>query len=153
MLISRLERLGLGVLTRSFPPELVDRVVGEAGCSEKRRRLLSARFTVYFVLALCLFPRVDYLEVLRLVKAGEAGLREWPGVNKSSLTRARQRLGWQTASEHTVEPSRGNPQAYRPGIRTPMGPASGIRLCPRNGSPTHGSGGSPVHETGEPPDH
>ncbi|MFJ3840364.1 transposase domain-containing protein [Streptomyces sp. NPDC090054] len=95
MLESRLERLGIGILTRSCPPELVDRVVGVAGCGEKRRRLLSARFTVYFVLALCLFPRVDYLEVLRLLKAGEPELREWSGVNKSSLTRARQRLGWQ----------------------------------------------------------
>ncbi|MEV7003995.1 IS4 family transposase [Streptomyces sp. NPDC093982] len=94
MLISRLERLGLGILTRSCPPELVDRVVGETGCSEKRRRLLSARFTVYFVLAMCLFPQADYLEVLRLVKTGDQGLRSWSGVNKSSLTRARQRLGW-----------------------------------------------------------
>ncbi|MEV7253875.1 transposase domain-containing protein [Streptomyces cyaneofuscatus] len=41
--MSRLERLGLGILTRSCPPELVDRVVAEAGCGEKRRRLLSAR--------------------------------------------------------------------------------------------------------------
>lgn len=94
MLISRLERLGLGVLTRSCPPELVDRVVVEVGRSEKRRRLLSARFTVYFVLAMCLFPQADYLEVLRLVKTGDKGLRPWSGVNKSSLTRARQRLGW-----------------------------------------------------------
>ncbi|MFD9791475.1 transposase domain-containing protein [Streptomyces sp. NPDC059070] len=60
VLVSRLERLGLGILTRSCPPDLVDRVVGEAGSGEKRRRLLSARFTVYFVLGLCLFPRVDY---------------------------------------------------------------------------------------------
>jgi hypothetical protein len=52
VLISRLERLGLGVFTRSCPPELVDRLVSEAGRSEKRRRLLSARFTVYFVLGL-----------------------------------------------------------------------------------------------------
>ncbi len=65
MLVSRLERLGLGILTRSCPAELVDRVVAEAGCAEKRRRVLSARFTVYFVLALCLFPQADYLEVLR----------------------------------------------------------------------------------------
>ncbi|WP_435598469.1 transposase domain-containing protein [Streptomyces anulatus] len=43
--MSRLERLGLGILTRSCPPELVDRVVAEAGCGERRRRLLSARFT------------------------------------------------------------------------------------------------------------
>ncbi|MEU8837393.1 IS4 family transposase, partial [Streptomyces sp900116325] len=76
------------------PPELVDRVVAEAGCVKKRRRLLSARFTVYFVLGLCLFPRVDYLEVLRLLKAGEPRLRPWSGVKKSSLSRARQRLGW-----------------------------------------------------------
>ncbi|MFH7340730.1 transposase domain-containing protein [Streptomyces sp. KHY 26] len=99
MLISRLERLGLGVLTRSCPPELVDRVFGEAGRSEKRRRLLSAWFTVYFVLAMCLFPQADYLEVLRLVKAGDPGLRPWTGVNKSSLTRARQRLGWTVMRE------------------------------------------------------
>ncbi|MGW1290537.1 transposase domain-containing protein [Streptomyces sp. NPDC002586] len=38
---------------------LVDRVVAEVGCAEKRRRVLSARFTVYFVLALCLFPQAD----------------------------------------------------------------------------------------------
>ncbi|MGW7568301.1 transposase domain-containing protein [Streptomyces tendae] len=98
-LISRLERLGLGVLTRSCPPELVDRVVGDAGRSEKRRRLLSARFTVYFVLAMCLFPQADYLEVLRLVKTGDPGLRPWAGVNKSSLTRARQRLRWTVMRE------------------------------------------------------
>ncbi|WP_285543567.1 IS4 family transposase [Streptomyces lavendulae] len=72
----------------------MDQVVDEAGCTERRRRLLSARFTVYFILALCLFPRVDYLEVLRLLKAGEPALRPWSGVNKSSLSRARQRLGW-----------------------------------------------------------
>jgi hypothetical protein len=99
VLLSRLERLGLGILTQSCPPELVDQVVGEAGRVEKRRRLLSARFTVYFVLALCLFPQADYLEVLRLVKAGEPMLRPWTGVNKSSLTRARQRLGWRVMRE------------------------------------------------------
>jgi hypothetical protein len=32
---------------------------------------LSARFTVYFVLPMCLFPQADYLEVLRLVKTGD----------------------------------------------------------------------------------
>ncbi|MFF3460783.1 IS4 family transposase [Streptomyces sp. NPDC002730] len=73
--------------------------MGEAGRTEKRRRLLSARFTVYFVLAMCLFPQADYLEVLRLVKASEPGLRPWAGVNKSSLSRARQRLGWPVMRE------------------------------------------------------
>lgn len=66
-------------MTRSCPPELVDRVVSEAGRSEKRRRLLSARFTVYFVMAMCLFPQADYLEVLRLVKTGIPGCAPGPG--------------------------------------------------------------------------
>ncbi|MFI9825853.1 transposase domain-containing protein [Streptomyces sp. NPDC052013] len=38
-------------------------MVNEVGCSEKRRRMLSARFTLYFLLAMCLFPHADYLEV------------------------------------------------------------------------------------------
>lgn len=69
-------RLGLEVLTRAGRQELVDRAGDEAGRSEKRRRLLSARFTVYFVLSMC-FPHADYLEILRLVKAGDPGLRPW----------------------------------------------------------------------------
>ncbi|MEU7162656.1 IS4 family transposase [Streptomyces chrestomyceticus] len=103
-------------MTQSCPPELVDRVVGEEDRKEKRRRLLSARFTVYFVLAICLFPQADYLEVLRLVKAGEPVLRPWTGVNKSSLTRARQRLGWTVLRElfHAVaRPLGAGPQLFR----------------------------------------
>ncbi|MCD9904199.1 transposase domain-containing protein [Streptomyces sp. MT29] len=73
--------------------------MAEAGRSEKRRRLLSARFTVYFELAVRLFPQADYLEVLRLVQTGDKGLRSWSGVNKTSLTRARQRLGWPVMRE------------------------------------------------------
>jgi len=45
----------VGVLTRAFPPELVDEVIEVTGTRERRRRLLSARLMVYFVLALWLF--------------------------------------------------------------------------------------------------
>ena len=45
----------MGVLTRAFPPELVDEVVEVTGTREQRRRLLPARLMVYFVLALWLF--------------------------------------------------------------------------------------------------
>jgi hypothetical protein len=38
------------VLTRAFPPELVDEVVAECGRVEQRHRLLPARVVVYFVL-------------------------------------------------------------------------------------------------------
>ena len=49
------DRIAIGVLTATFPPELVDRVVDEAGRTERRHRLLPARVVVYLVLALALF--------------------------------------------------------------------------------------------------
>jgi len=38
-----------------LPPDLVDRVVAEAGRKEVRHRLLPARVVVYYVLGLALF--------------------------------------------------------------------------------------------------
>jgi hypothetical protein len=49
------DRISVGVLTRVFTPELVDGAVEAAGAQEQRRRLLPARLTMYFVLALWLF--------------------------------------------------------------------------------------------------
>ncbi|MER6154013.1 hypothetical protein ABT147_00465 [Streptomyces sp. NPDC001868] len=40
-------------MTRPCPSEPVDRVVSGAGRSENRQSLLSARYTVYFVPAMC----------------------------------------------------------------------------------------------------
>ncbi len=48
------DRVSLGVLTQVFPADIVDRVIDETGTREQRVRLLPARVTVYFVLALCL---------------------------------------------------------------------------------------------------
>ena len=49
------DRVSIGALTKTFPPELVDHVVEVTDTREVRRRLLPARLTVYFVLALWLF--------------------------------------------------------------------------------------------------
>nr|WP_239070561.1 MULTISPECIES: transposase domain-containing protein [unclassified Streptomyces] len=68
----------MGALTQWRLSELVDRVVGETGRLVKRRRLLFAVQGV-LVLAMCLFPQDDYLEVLRLVKTGDSGPRSWSG--------------------------------------------------------------------------
>lgn len=90
---------GLGVLAGEISPELVDEVIGLAGCREKRRRLLPARAVVYFVLGLCLFSGADsagppgYRSVMRSLTRG---LRQLHGValpTSPALTRARQRLG------------------------------------------------------------
>jgi hypothetical protein len=85
------------VLTRVFPPELVDRVVGEAGRVEQRHRLLPARVVVYYVLAMALFADSSYEEVMRALVEGLAwasGWRQsWEVPAKGSIFKARARLG------------------------------------------------------------
>jgi hypothetical protein len=53
----------LGELTRVVPFELVDAVLEETGARERRLRLLPSRVGVYFLLAMCLFPRPGYLGI------------------------------------------------------------------------------------------
>jgi Insertion element 4 transposase N-terminal len=91
------EWIAIGVLTRTFPPELVDRVIAKTGRGEQRQRLLPARVVVYYTLAMCLFAHVGYEEVMRLLAEGLAWARRWRGAwqvpDKSSIARARARAG------------------------------------------------------------
>ncbi|MER6736572.1 IS4 family transposase [Streptomyces puniciscabiei] len=80
-------------MTKVFTPGLVDAAVAKHGRGEQRRRLLPARLVVYFVLALCLFARESYEEVIRMLTSGMSGSRALAQVNRSSLCRARSRLG------------------------------------------------------------
>ncbi|MGW7789334.1 MULTISPECIES: transposase domain-containing protein [Streptomyces] len=54
---------------------------------------MPARPVVHFVLALCLFARESYEEVLRVLTSGIPGSRALARVIRSSLCRARARLG------------------------------------------------------------
>jgi Insertion element 4 transposase N-terminal/Transposase DDE domain len=97
------DRVAIGVLTRTYPPVLVDRVLAECGRVERRHRLLPARLVVYYVLALALFAGVAYEEVLRCLVEGLRGAAWWPNPReprrawrvpaKSALVQARARLG------------------------------------------------------------
>jgi hypothetical protein len=97
------DRIALGALTRTFPPELVDQVIQQTGRAEQRRRLLPARVVVYFVLALALYGQVAYEEVMRCLVEGlgwarqaRRGRRSWPYWHvpgASALVEARTRLG------------------------------------------------------------
>lgn len=71
------DRIAIGVLTRSFPAELVDEVLADTGRVQQRSRLLPARVVVYFVLVMCLFSREGYEEVTRLLTDGLAWARRW----------------------------------------------------------------------------
>jgi Insertion element 4 transposase N-terminal/Transposase DDE domain len=97
------DRIALGALTSTFPPELVDGVVEQTGRAQQRRRLLPARVVVYFVLALALYSHAAYEEVLRCLVEGlgwaqhaRRGRRSWPYWHvpgASALAEARERLG------------------------------------------------------------
>jgi hypothetical protein len=91
------DRIAIGLLTATFPPELVDRVVAEAGRTQQRSRLLPARVVVYYVLAMCLFFGQGYEEVARLLTEGLGWARGWRGSwqvpTTAAITRARVRLG------------------------------------------------------------
>jgi hypothetical protein len=82
----------LGELTRIVPFELVDAVLEETGARERRLRLLPSRVGVYFLLAMCLFPRPGYLGVWAKLTAALDGLG-LRAPSQKALRELRRRLG------------------------------------------------------------
>jgi hypothetical protein len=91
------DRIAIGVLTSTYPPELVDRVVAATGRREERQRLLPARVVVYLVLAMALFSGQAYEEVARLLAGGLGWARRWQQwyrvPSTPAIAKARARLG------------------------------------------------------------
>lgn len=89
--------VGLGVLVRVVPHDLVDEVLNLTGKSGKRSRLLPARMVVYYVLALTLFYADSYEEVMRKMVNGLRFLRSWRRgwevPTSGGISKARVRLG------------------------------------------------------------
>jgi len=87
----------VGVLTRSFPPELVDEVIAEVGRTEQRHRSLPARVMAYFATGMGLHSEGSYEDVLSLLTDGlswSSGWSEsWRLPSKSAIFQARARLG------------------------------------------------------------
>jgi hypothetical protein len=123
------DRIGVGVLAAVFPPELVDRVVGQAGVREQRTRTLPARVVVYYLLAMVLFFNSSYTEVWNKLVAGldwakRFRVRMSLGMQPTAaaVTYARQRLGWQVMEallEEVAGPLAGEDQrtAFVSGMR------------------------------------
>ncbi len=97
------DHVALGVLTRTFPPELVDAVVRAAGREQQRSRLLPARLVVYYVMAMTLFSSAGYEEVMRSLVEGlawESGwARSWSVPSQPAISQARGRLGAEPLAE------------------------------------------------------
>lgn len=104
------DRIAIGVLTSTFPPELVDRVVAESGRTQQRQRLLPARVVVWLVLAMALFSGQAYEEVARLLAGGLGWARRWQQwwrvPSTPAIVKARARLGAEPLRRLFVEVAR-----------------------------------------------
>ncbi|MGH3781713.1 MAG: IS4 family transposase, partial [Pseudonocardiaceae bacterium] len=88
------DRAAVGVLARTFPVELVDRVIDQFWRREQRVRQLPARLVFYLVLALCLFPQESYRSTAKiLMRAFGRGADGWPVPTAGAIGTARRRLG------------------------------------------------------------
>jgi hypothetical protein len=89
--------ISLGVVARFFPVEKIHEVLEQTKRASVRERDLPAHVVVYYVIALALYMRSSYREVLRCLLEGVQWLLD-PSVaakvaGKSGISQARSRLG------------------------------------------------------------
>src|SRR3954471_4720069 len=89
--------VSVGVLTRVFPPGLLDAVIAEVGRTERRHRSLPARVMAYFAIGMALYSEGSYEDVLAQLSDGLAWVSGWQDryvlPSKSAIFQARARLG------------------------------------------------------------
>jgi hypothetical protein len=89
--------VSVGVLTRVFPPGLVDEVIAAAGRTEQRSRSLPARVVAYFTIGMALYAEGSYEDVFSQLTDGLSWASGWQDSftppSKSAIFQARQRLG------------------------------------------------------------
>jgi hypothetical protein len=89
--------VSVGLLTKVFPPDLVDEVIAGVGRTEQRNRSLPARVMAYFAIGMALYAEGSYEDVLAQLTDGlswSSGWEEsWSPPSKSAIFQARSRLG------------------------------------------------------------
>jgi hypothetical protein len=89
--------ISLGVIAKFFPTDKVRAILNETGRSSVRERDLPAHVVVYYVIALALYMRSSYREVLRCLLEGVQWLLNPSApvkvAGKSGISQARSRLG------------------------------------------------------------
>src|ERR1700723_3149277 len=89
--------ISLGVVAKFFPVEKVRAVLQQTGRASVRQRDLPAHVVVYYVIALALYMRSSYREVLRCLLEGVQWLLDPSATikvaGKSGISQARSRLG------------------------------------------------------------
>lgn len=89
--------ISLGVIAKFFPVQRIESILQETGKASVRKRDLPAHVVVYYVIALALYMRASYREVLRCLLEGLHWLLD-PSTTlrvagKSGISQARTRLG------------------------------------------------------------
>jgi hypothetical protein len=89
--------ISLGVIAKFFPADKVHEVLNQTGRASVRERDLPAHVVVYYVIALALYMRSSYREVLRCLLEGVQWLLDPSSTvkvaGKSGISQARTRLG------------------------------------------------------------
>lgn len=95
--------ISLGVIAKYFPLEKVRGVLEKTGRASVRERDLPAHVVVYYVIALALYMRSSYREVLRCLLEGVQWLLDPSSAvrvaGKSGISQARSRLGAEPLKE------------------------------------------------------
>lgn len=85
------------MLTRVFPPDLVDEVITQTGRTEQRHRALPAQVMAYFSIGMALYSEGSYEDVLGQLTDGLSWASGWSETftlpSKSAIFQARARLG------------------------------------------------------------
>jgi hypothetical protein len=95
--------ISLGVIAQAFPLAAIHSVLAKTKKASIRQRDLPAHVVIYYVIALALYMRSSYREVLGCLLEGIQWLRD-PSVNlkvagNSGISQARARLGWEPLAE------------------------------------------------------
>ncbi len=91
--------ISLGVISKTFPVQKIMGAVRDTGKASQRQRDLPAHVVCYYVIALALYMRSSYREVLRCLLEGIQWLKGPETMvrvtGKSGISQARKRLGYE----------------------------------------------------------
>lgn len=109
----------MGLLTRVFPPDVVDEVIAEAGRTQARQRALPARVMAYFSIGMALYSEGSYEDVFAQLTDGlswtTGWAQSWSPPTKSAIFQARSRLGYEPMRDLFARVARPVAHADTPG--------------------------------------
>ena len=108
-----------GLVSRVFPPDVVDEVIAEAGRTQARQRALPARVMAYFSIGMALYSEGSYEDVFAQLTDGlswtTGWAQSWSPPTKSAIFQARSRLGCEPMRDLFVRVARPVARAGMPG--------------------------------------